>query len=90
MESYGGVLPYENDWEIENKLEYDCFSEQPYENILYRNEKQRKLEKNKDILQNWVNLNNKKRIWPLLTFDLFNFADYNINIKVKDSQRQTR
>lgn len=52
MESYGGVLPYENDWEIENKLEYDCFSEQPYENILYRNEKQRKLEKNKDILQN--------------------------------------
>ena len=47
MESYGGILPYENDWEIENKVEYDCFSEQPYENILYRNEKERELKKNK-------------------------------------------
>lgn len=62
MESYGGILPYENDWEIENKVEYDCFSEQPYENILYRNEKERELNKNKGILQIGAKSGNKKRI----------------------------
>ncbi|MFY9197956.1 MAG: hypothetical protein WBK75_07785 [Acutalibacteraceae bacterium] len=62
MESYGGILPYENDWEIENKVEYDCFSEQPYENILYRNEKERELKKNKGILQIGAKSGNKKRI----------------------------
>ncbi|MGI6267974.1 MAG: hypothetical protein ACOYJN_02500 [Acutalibacteraceae bacterium] len=62
MESYGGILPYENDWEIENKVEYDCFSEQPYENILYRNEKERELKKNKGILQIGAKSGNKKQI----------------------------
>ncbi len=62
MESYGGILPYENDWEIENKVEYDCFSEQPYENILYRNGKQRKTKENKDILKIQAKMNNKKQI----------------------------
>lgn len=62
MESYGGILPYENDWEIENKVEYDCFSEQPYENILYRNVKQRKTKENKDILKIQAKLNDKKQI----------------------------
>lgn len=89
MESYGGILPYENDWEIENKVEYDCFSEQPYENILYRNEKERELKKNKGILQIGAKSGNKKQIWTLLTFDLFYINNYNVNTKVKDSQRQT-
>lgn len=62
MESYGGILPYENDWEIENKVEYDCFSEQSYENILYRNGKQRKTKENKDILKIQAKMNNKKQI----------------------------
>jgi|GEM_PF-4412155 len=42
MESYGGISPYENDWEINNSVEYDCFSDQPYENTIYKNENRRK------------------------------------------------
>lgn len=48
MESYGGISPYENDFEIENTLEYDCFSDQQYENIIYKNENTTKVKKNKE------------------------------------------
>lgn len=58
MESYGGVSSYENDWEVENSFEYDCFSDQQYENIIYKNENIIKAKKNQGNrrIQN-INLN---------------------------------